>query len=124
MTALACRDGCGSFLPQCTHGYVGPPPERSLRLHGVFTTLTFQVIGKMLFSCRTCAEPYINPSQGMRKAFVVLIFQLVAQSVSFFFLPLSLTPESSNAALLTNAEKIATITTTHAPQQQAAPEPR
>ncbi|XP_060713581.1 membrane-associated guanylate kinase, WW and PDZ domain-containing protein 1b isoform X1 [Tachysurus vachellii] len=32
--------------------------------------------------------------------------------------------ESSNAALLTNAEKIATITTTHAPQQQAAPEPR
>ncbi|XP_046730508.1 membrane-associated guanylate kinase, WW and PDZ domain-containing protein 1b isoform X3 [Silurus meridionalis] len=32
--------------------------------------------------------------------------------------------ESSNAALLTNAEKIATITTTHTPQQQAAPEPR
>ncbi|XP_062401870.1 membrane-associated guanylate kinase, WW and PDZ domain-containing protein 1b isoform X2 [Sardina pilchardus] len=32
--------------------------------------------------------------------------------------------ESSNASLLTNAEKIATITTTHAPQQQAAPEPR
>ncbi|XP_051529497.1 membrane-associated guanylate kinase, WW and PDZ domain-containing protein 1-like isoform X2 [Myxocyprinus asiaticus] len=32
--------------------------------------------------------------------------------------------ESSNASLLTNAEKIATITTTHTPQQQAAPEPR
>ncbi|KAM4613161.1 membrane-associated guanylate kinase, WW and PDZ domain-containing protein 1b isoform 3-T3 [Polymixia lowei] len=32
--------------------------------------------------------------------------------------------ESSNASLLTNAEKIATITTTHAPQQQAAAEPR
>ncbi|XP_017567064.1 membrane-associated guanylate kinase, WW and PDZ domain-containing protein 1b isoform X4 [Pygocentrus nattereri] len=32
--------------------------------------------------------------------------------------------ESSNASLLTNAEKIATITTTHAPQQQTAPEPR
>ncbi|XP_064155421.1 membrane-associated guanylate kinase, WW and PDZ domain-containing protein 1-like isoform X2 [Anguilla rostrata] len=33
--------------------------------------------------------------------------------------------ESSNASLLTNAEKIATITTTHtAQQQQAAPEPR
>uniref|UniRef100_A0A671LUE4 Membrane-associated guanylate kinase, WW and PDZ domain-containing protein 1 n=1 Tax=Sinocyclocheilus anshuiensis TaxID=1608454 RepID=A0A671LUE4_9TELE len=31
--------------------------------------------------------------------------------------------ESSNASLLTNAEKIATITTTHAPQQQTAPEP-
>uniref|UniRef100_A0A8C4I5C7 Membrane-associated guanylate kinase, WW and PDZ domain-containing protein 1 n=1 Tax=Dicentrarchus labrax TaxID=13489 RepID=A0A8C4I5C7_DICLA len=30
--------------------------------------------------------------------------------------------ESSNASLLTNAEKIATITTTHTPQQQAAPE--
>uniref|UniRef100_A0AAY4BW23 Membrane-associated guanylate kinase, WW and PDZ domain-containing protein 1 n=1 Tax=Denticeps clupeoides TaxID=299321 RepID=A0AAY4BW23_9TELE len=29
-------------------------------------------------------------------------------------------PESSNASLLTNAEKIATITTTHTPQQQAA----
>ncbi|XP_051957324.1 membrane-associated guanylate kinase, WW and PDZ domain-containing protein 1-like isoform X4 [Xyrauchen texanus] len=32
--------------------------------------------------------------------------------------------ESSNASLLTNAEKIATITTTHTPQQQAANEPR
>ncbi|XP_051967903.1 membrane-associated guanylate kinase, WW and PDZ domain-containing protein 1-like isoform X6 [Xyrauchen texanus] len=32
--------------------------------------------------------------------------------------------ESSNASLLTNAEKIATITTTHTPQQQATPEPR
>ncbi|XP_036386153.1 membrane-associated guanylate kinase, WW and PDZ domain-containing protein 1b isoform X10 [Megalops cyprinoides] len=32
--------------------------------------------------------------------------------------------ESSNASLLTNAEKIATITTTHTAQQQAAPEPR
>ncbi|MFT7804891.1 membrane-associated guanylate kinase, WW and PDZ domain-containing protein 1-like [Arapaima gigas] len=32
--------------------------------------------------------------------------------------------ESSNASLLTNAEKIATITTTHTPQQQAAPEMR
>ncbi|XP_029103549.1 membrane-associated guanylate kinase, WW and PDZ domain-containing protein 1b isoform X3 [Scleropages formosus] len=32
--------------------------------------------------------------------------------------------ESSNASLLTNAEKIATITTTHAPQQQALPELR
>nr|XP_043880341.1 membrane-associated guanylate kinase, WW and PDZ domain-containing protein 1b isoform X7 [Solea senegalensis] len=32
--------------------------------------------------------------------------------------------ESSNASLLTNAEKIATITTTHTPQQQAAPEAR
>nr|XP_055039931.1 membrane-associated guanylate kinase, WW and PDZ domain-containing protein 1b isoform X2 [Misgurnus anguillicaudatus] len=32
--------------------------------------------------------------------------------------------ESSNASLLTNAEKIATITTTHTPQQQSAPEPR
>ncbi|KAL0978548.1 hypothetical protein UPYG_G00171980 [Umbra pygmaea] len=32
--------------------------------------------------------------------------------------------ESSNASLLTNAEKIATITTTHTPLQQAAPEPR
>ncbi|XP_035633393.1 membrane-associated guanylate kinase, WW and PDZ domain-containing protein 1-like isoform X6 [Oncorhynchus keta] len=32
--------------------------------------------------------------------------------------------DSSNASLLTNAEKIATITTTHTPQQQAAPEPR
>lgn len=32
--------------------------------------------------------------------------------------------ESSNASLLTNAEKIATITTTHAAQQQAAPEAR
>ncbi|KAM8914632.1 membrane-associated guanylate kinase, WW and PDZ domain-containing protein 1b isoform 4-T4 [Spinachia spinachia] len=32
--------------------------------------------------------------------------------------------ESSNASLLTNAEKIATITTTHTSQQQAAPEPR
>uniref|UniRef100_A0A8C1QK47 Membrane-associated guanylate kinase, WW and PDZ domain-containing protein 1 n=1 Tax=Cyprinus carpio TaxID=7962 RepID=A0A8C1QK47_CYPCA len=31
--------------------------------------------------------------------------------------------ESSNASLLTNAEKIATITTTHTPQQQTAPEP-
>uniref|UniRef100_A0A8C8DEH2 Membrane-associated guanylate kinase, WW and PDZ domain-containing protein 1 n=1 Tax=Oncorhynchus tshawytscha TaxID=74940 RepID=A0A8C8DEH2_ONCTS len=31
--------------------------------------------------------------------------------------------DSSNASLLTNAEKIATITTTHMPQQQAAPEP-
>uniref|UniRef100_A0A673KKI6 Membrane-associated guanylate kinase, WW and PDZ domain-containing protein 1 n=1 Tax=Sinocyclocheilus rhinocerous TaxID=307959 RepID=A0A673KKI6_9TELE len=30
--------------------------------------------------------------------------------------------QSSNASLLTNAEKIATITTTHAPQQQTAPE--
>uniref|UniRef100_A0A3P9HB09 Membrane associated guanylate kinase, WW and PDZ domain containing 1b n=1 Tax=Oryzias latipes TaxID=8090 RepID=A0A3P9HB09_ORYLA len=30
--------------------------------------------------------------------------------------------ESSNASLLTNADKIATITTTHTPQQQAAPE--
>uniref|UniRef100_A0A8C9SJL7 Membrane-associated guanylate kinase, WW and PDZ domain-containing protein 1 n=1 Tax=Scleropages formosus TaxID=113540 RepID=A0A8C9SJL7_SCLFO len=32
--------------------------------------------------------------------------------------------ESSNASLLTNAEKIATITTTHTPQQQSAPETR
>ncbi|KAF7208219.1 membrane-associated guanylate kinase, WW and PDZ domain-containing protein 1b isoform X3 [Nothobranchius furzeri] len=32
--------------------------------------------------------------------------------------------ESSNASLLTNAEKIATITTTHTPQQQAATEAR
>ncbi|XP_030632264.1 membrane-associated guanylate kinase, WW and PDZ domain-containing protein 1b [Chanos chanos] len=32
--------------------------------------------------------------------------------------------DSSNASLLTNAEKIATITTTHTPQQQSAPEPR
>ncbi|KAI1897175.1 hypothetical protein AGOR_G00080510 [Albula goreensis] len=32
--------------------------------------------------------------------------------------------ESSNASLLTNAEKIATITTTHTAQQQAASEPR
>ncbi|XP_062842988.1 membrane-associated guanylate kinase, WW and PDZ domain-containing protein 1b isoform X7 [Trichomycterus rosablanca] len=32
--------------------------------------------------------------------------------------------ESSNASLLTNAEKIATITTTHAQPQQTAPEPR
>ncbi|KAK1799545.1 hypothetical protein P4O66_000426 [Electrophorus voltai] len=32
--------------------------------------------------------------------------------------------ETSNASLLTNAEKIATITTTHAPQQQSATEPR
>ncbi|XP_014022251.1 membrane-associated guanylate kinase, WW and PDZ domain-containing protein 1 isoform X6 [Salmo salar] len=32
--------------------------------------------------------------------------------------------ESSNASLLTNAEKIATITTTHTAQQQATPEPR
>ncbi|MEQ2290391.1 Membrane-associated guanylate kinase, WW and PDZ domain-containing protein 1, partial [Ameca splendens] len=32
--------------------------------------------------------------------------------------------ESSNASLLTNAEKIATITTTHTSQQQAAPEAR
>ncbi|XP_061641940.1 membrane-associated guanylate kinase, WW and PDZ domain-containing protein 1b isoform X7 [Phyllopteryx taeniolatus] len=32
--------------------------------------------------------------------------------------------ESSNASLLTNAEKIATITTTHTAQQQAAPEAR
>ncbi|KAM4883036.1 membrane-associated guanylate kinase, WW and PDZ domain-containing protein 1 isoform 18-T18 [Thomomys bottae] len=32
--------------------------------------------------------------------------------------------ESSNATLLTNAEKIATITTTHAPAQQGAPEAR
>ncbi|XP_026077206.1 membrane-associated guanylate kinase, WW and PDZ domain-containing protein 1-like isoform X3 [Carassius auratus] len=32
--------------------------------------------------------------------------------------------ESSNASLLTNAEKIATITTAHTPQQQTAPEPR
>ncbi|KAF6731733.1 Membrane-associated guanylate kinase, WW and PDZ domain-containing protein 1 [Oryzias melastigma] len=32
--------------------------------------------------------------------------------------------ESSNASLLTNADKIATITTTHTPQQQAAPEAR
>ncbi|KAM9759970.1 membrane-associated guanylate kinase, WW and PDZ domain-containing protein 1b isoform 5-T5 [Menidia menidia] len=32
--------------------------------------------------------------------------------------------ESSNASLLTNAEKIATITTTHTPQQQTAPEAR
>ncbi|XP_077582961.1 membrane-associated guanylate kinase, WW and PDZ domain-containing protein 1b isoform X4 [Stigmatopora nigra] len=32
--------------------------------------------------------------------------------------------ESSNASLLTNAEKIATITTTHTGQQQAAPEAR
>ncbi|XP_029005713.1 membrane-associated guanylate kinase, WW and PDZ domain-containing protein 1b isoform X4 [Betta splendens] len=32
--------------------------------------------------------------------------------------------ESSNASLLTNAEKIATITTTHTPLQQAAPEAR
>uniref|UniRef100_A0A673Z8E7 Membrane-associated guanylate kinase, WW and PDZ domain-containing protein 1 n=1 Tax=Salmo trutta TaxID=8032 RepID=A0A673Z8E7_SALTR len=31
--------------------------------------------------------------------------------------------ESSNASLLTNAEKIATITTTHTAQQQATPEP-
>uniref|UniRef100_A0A4W6FDI1 Membrane-associated guanylate kinase, WW and PDZ domain-containing protein 1 n=1 Tax=Lates calcarifer TaxID=8187 RepID=A0A4W6FDI1_LATCA len=32
--------------------------------------------------------------------------------------------ESSNASLLTNAEKIATITTTHTPQQQAGPPPQ
>ncbi|XP_047388094.1 membrane-associated guanylate kinase, WW and PDZ domain-containing protein 1 isoform X10 [Sciurus carolinensis] len=32
--------------------------------------------------------------------------------------------ESSNATLLTNAEKIATITTTHTPSQQGAPETR
>lgn len=32
--------------------------------------------------------------------------------------------ESSNATLLTNAEKIATITTTHTPSQQGAQETR
>lgn len=37
---------------------------------------------------------------------------------------LSLPAESSNATLLTNAEKIATITTTHAPSQQGAQDTR
>lgn len=37
---------------------------------------------------------------------------------------LSLPTESSNATLLTNAEKIATITTTHTPSQQGAQETR
>lgn len=37
---------------------------------------------------------------------------------------LSLPAESSNATLLTNAEKIATITTTHTPSQQGAQETR
>lgn len=51
-------------------------------------------------------------------------------SVTVFFLghsfhyALSHPTESSNATLLTNAEKIATITTTHAPSQQGAPETR
>lgn len=39
-------------------------------------------------------------------------------------LSLPLPAESSNATLLTNAEKIATITTTHAPSQQGAQETR
>lgn len=37
---------------------------------------------------------------------------------------LSYPAESSNATLLTNAEKIATITTTHTPSQQGAQETR
>uniref|UniRef100_A0A672NAY2 Membrane-associated guanylate kinase, WW and PDZ domain-containing protein 1-like n=1 Tax=Sinocyclocheilus grahami TaxID=75366 RepID=A0A672NAY2_SINGR len=49
-----------------------------------------------------------------------------APKYDFCFLNICDVPpaESSNASLLTNAEKIATITTTHAPQQQTAPEPR
>lgn len=40
------------------------------------------------------------------------------------FVMLSHPAESSNATLLTNAEKIATITTTHTPSQQGAQETR
>lgn len=55
-------------------------------------------------------------------------FQNVYKYFSFLFFVLFFvvapTLESSNASLLTNAEKIATITTTHTAQQQATPEAR
>lgn len=56
----------------------------------------------------------------------LVVSGLVCRSVDFSPLNdyLMSSSESSNASLLTNAEKIATITTTHTPQQQAAPETR
>lgn len=52
------------------------------------------------------------------------IISHVLMKTFLLLLLLTFFTESSNASLLTNAEKIATITTTHTPQQQAAPEAR
>lgn len=53
-----------------------------------------------------------------------IISHVLMKTFLLLLLLLTFLTESSNASLLTNAEKIATITTTHTPQQQAAPEAR
>ncbi|XP_077059338.1 membrane-associated guanylate kinase, WW and PDZ domain-containing protein 1b isoform X20 [Siphateles boraxobius] len=64
-------------------------------------------------------QPYdVEIQRGENEGFGFVIVSSVSRPEA------GTTFESSNASLLTNAEKIATITTTHTPQQQTAPEPR
>uniref|UniRef100_A0A3Q2QBK7 Membrane associated guanylate kinase, WW and PDZ domain containing 1b n=1 Tax=Fundulus heteroclitus TaxID=8078 RepID=A0A3Q2QBK7_FUNHE len=67
----------------------------------------------------SAVQPYdVEIQRGENEGFGFVIVSSVSRPEA------GTTFESSNASLLTNAEKIATITTTHTPQQQAAPEAR
>uniref|UniRef100_A0A3B3WWE2 Membrane-associated guanylate kinase, WW and PDZ domain-containing protein 1 n=1 Tax=Poecilia mexicana TaxID=48701 RepID=A0A3B3WWE2_9TELE len=67
----------------------------------------------------SAVQPYdVEIRRGENEGFGFVIVSSVSRPEA------GTTFESSNASLLTNAEKIATITTTHTPQQQAAPEAR
>ncbi|XP_048212065.1 membrane-associated guanylate kinase, WW and PDZ domain-containing protein 1 isoform X12 [Perognathus longimembris pacificus] len=67
----------------------------------------------------TVVQPYdVEIRRGENEGFGFVIVSSVSRPEA------GTTFESSNATLLTNAEKIATITTTHAPSQQGAQEAR
>ncbi|XP_049571760.1 membrane-associated guanylate kinase, WW and PDZ domain-containing protein 1 isoform X28 [Orcinus orca] len=67
----------------------------------------------------TVVQPYdVEIRRGENEGFGFVIVSSVSRPEA------GTTFESSNATLLTNAEKIATITTTHAPSQQGAQETR
>ncbi|XP_047388097.1 membrane-associated guanylate kinase, WW and PDZ domain-containing protein 1 isoform X13 [Sciurus carolinensis] len=67
----------------------------------------------------TVVQPYdVEIRRGENEGFGFVIVSSVSRPEA------GTTFESSNATLLTNAEKIATITTTHTPSQQGAPETR
>uniref|UniRef100_A0A8C9S8B0 Membrane-associated guanylate kinase, WW and PDZ domain-containing protein 1 n=1 Tax=Scleropages formosus TaxID=113540 RepID=A0A8C9S8B0_SCLFO len=75
--------------------------------------------GSAVVTVPPAMQPYdVEIRRGENEGFGFVIVSSVSRPEA------GTTFESSNASLLTNAEKIATITTTHAPQQQALPELR
>lgn len=116
----------------CRSGWHKENNEMSPHVKLNYIAQAFKETGEA--SVRVCL--YKMTAYSITSLFPRLLIGWKTQSFSFFVFVLcviscddilALLPpsaESSNASLLTNAEKIATITTTHTAQQQAAPEAR